>query len=506
VTPSFDAAYYDGRSALRRAVRVSVLGERLHVWGEGIDFAVPLDAVEADAPIPGAPRILRLPGGAQLRADAESVAELFAGRHRLETLVERLERRWPYALGALVVLAAFAWWFIARGLPLAAQAIAEHIPARAEAAIGEHALSAIEGRVCFPSALSAGEQEALQRSFSRMSAGLNDGHDYRLLLRSCPSLRANAFALPGGSIILTDQLVRLGGSPAGISGVLAHEIGHVRQRHGLRTLLQGAGLVALITTLAGDAAAITSLAVTLPTVLLQSGYSREFEGEADDFAVRRMRELGLSPRAFADMLALIERNHVHGGQAQAQDYFSTHPITAARIERALAAESDFDRCVHRNLAADRRLAACSSAIASGKLSGPELASAYAIRGQIQNTLGLQQAAVEDLDRALASGSRDAEVYNSLAWILATSPQDALRSAARAKELALTACELTRYQNPNIVDTLAAAHAEAGEFADAVRLQKQALESPDFDKRFAKEGRERLALYEAGRPYREAPGR
>jgi hypothetical protein len=80
----------------------------------------------------------------------------------------------------------------------------------------------------------------------------------------------------------------------------------------------------------------------------------------------------------------------------------------------------------------------------------------------------------------------------------------VRNAQRAKELALTACELTRYQEPNFVDTLAAAHAEAGEFAEAVQFQKKALESPEFDKRFGKEARERLALYAAGRPYREGP--
>ncbi len=500
----FDAVYYDGHSARRRAVRVSVTEGRLHVVGEDVRFEVALDEVDADSPIPGAPRILRLPDGAQLRAEPEAVAELFARRHRLETLVERLERRWAYALGALLVLGVFAWWFVARGLPMAAEAIAARIPPGAEAALGAQALSAIEGRFCAPSRLGAEQQEALQRAFKRVTGDLSDGHQYRLLLRDCPSIGANAFALPGGSIILTDQLVRLGAAPAGIAGVLAHEVEHVRARHGLRTLLQGAGLVALVTTLAGDAAAITSLAVALPTVLLQSGYSREFEQQADDFAVRRMRQLGLSPRAFADTLTMLEGQHPAGAKRDAPDYFATHPITAARIERALAAETDFDRCGYRNLPPDRRLAACSSAIAAGKLTGPELAAAYTIRGEIYSASGLHQSAVEDLDRALGAGSRDAEVYNTLAWLLATSTQDALRNAQRAKELALTACELTRYQEPNFVDTLAAAHAEAGEFEEAQRLQKKALESAAFDKRFGKEARERLALYAAGRPYREGP--
>jgi hypothetical protein len=117
---------------------------------------------------------------------------------------------------------------------------------------------------------------------------------------------------------------------------------------------------------------------------------------------------------------------------------------------------------------------------------------------------MHEVAVEDLDRALASGSRDPEIYNTLAWIFATSPRDAVRNAQRAKELALTACELTHYQEPNFIDTLAAAHAEAGEFSEAVQLQTKALESPKFDQRFGREARDRLALYAAGRPYREGP--
>jgi serine/threonine-protein kinase len=80
----------------------------------------------------------------------------------------------------------------------------------------------------------------------------------------------------------------------------------------------------------------------------------------------------------------------------------------------------------------------------------------------------------------------------------------VRNAQRAKELALTACELTRYQEPNYIDTLAAAHAEAGEFDDALRFQQKALDFPEFEKRFGREARSRLELYASRRPYREGP--
>jgi predicted Zn-dependent protease len=188
---------------------------------------------------------------------------------------------------------------------------------------------------------------------------LNDGHRYKLHLRNCAAIGPNAFALPGGPVVLTDQLADFGRDFSEMTAVLAHEVGHVRLRHGLRTLLQGAGLAALISTLAGDAAAITSIAVTLPTVILQSGYSREFEDEADTFALARMKEIGISPRAFADILDRLEKARTGKGASRSRDYFSTHPLTAARIERALAAETDLDRCTHQSAPREQRLQECS---------------------------------------------------------------------------------------------------------------------------------------------------
>ena len=74
------------------------------------------------------------------------------------------------------------------------------------------------------------------------------------------------------------------GSDDELLAVLAHEIGHVRGRHAMRLVLQNSGLAVLLTALAGDAVGVTFLAVALPSMLLQSGYSRQFETEADDYA------------------------------------------------------------------------------------------------------------------------------------------------------------------------------------------------------------------------------
>ena len=135
---------------------------------------------------------------------------------------------------------------------------------------------------------------------------------------------------------MTDPLAKLARNDDQISAVLAHEIGHVRHRHGLRISLQAAGLAALAAALFGDATSITSLATTLPAALLQSGYSREFETEADDYAFQRLREVGLSPKAFADIMLLLEKSRQKATGGGTRDYLSTHPATAKRIQRALS--------------------------------------------------------------------------------------------------------------------------------------------------------------------------
>jgi len=396
----FEALYYDGRSSASRAVRVQGYTSELRIVAEGLDERMPLKTVKVEPPIGDTPRILQLPGGAQLRtADDAAVSALFPQAAALESRVHGFERRWPYAVAALVVVAVASWWAVVYGVPIAAEYIAAAVPADVEAALGAQTLQVLERTGCGPSTLPATRQAALRQRLEKLSAGLGDHHAYRLEMRACPSIGPNAFALPGGTIVMTDQLVGVAQNDDQIAAVLAHEIGHVRERHGLRAVLQGAGVLALVSTLAGDAASITSLAVALPSVLLQTGYSRNFEDQADAFALQRMRQVRVSPRAFADMLGRLEQSSAPRA-GQKQDYFSTHPVTAARIERALAAETDFDRCNARGLALDRRIAVCSTAIASGKLTGPELAAAYTIRGEIYSASGLHQSAVEDLDRAL----------------------------------------------------------------------------------------------------------
>ncbi|MBX9624874.1 MAG: hypothetical protein K2X82_13800 [Gemmataceae bacterium] len=130
--------------------------------------------------------------------------------------------------------------------------------------------------------------------------------------------------------------------------------------------------------------------------------------------------------------------------------------------------------------------------------------AYVARGHYQSGRGEYAAAAADLAEALRLNPNDTGALNNLAWLLATCPDPKLRDGKRAVELAARVVAASDGKVAGHVDTLAAAHAEAGDFAEAVKHEKRALADPGYELTSGKAARARLALYEAGKPYREGP--
>jgi predicted Zn-dependent protease len=154
---------------------------------------------------------------------------------------------------------------------------------------------------------------------------------YRIEFRAAPEPGANAFALPSGVIVITDDLLKLAEDDREILGLVAHECGHVQGRHALRSVLQNSAVFVVIALITGDVSSTTGFAGALPAFLLQNKFSREFECEADRHAVTMLRATGNDPAFLAHMLERLSKAHAESG-SKALGYLQTHPSTPERIE------------------------------------------------------------------------------------------------------------------------------------------------------------------------------
>jgi Zn-dependent protease with chaperone function len=314
---SFQGTLFDGLQATRVPVSIEAAGGEITIIdATGASRRLRQDDIAPDSRIPDVPRRLRLSGGELIETDDDAAVEaVWPARDTIGRAAFMLESRGWAAWVGLGVTAVVIWIIVADLLPLAAGPASRLISPQVERVIGEHTLATLD-RVGFkPSALSEPEQASLRTKFDAFVADEPDVRQYALRFRKIGV--ANALALPGGIIVVSD------------------EIGHVRQRHAMRMVLQDSGLAVVMTVLAGDAVGTTILVAAIPSLLLRSRYSRQFESEADDYAFAMLKRHGRSPQAFADMLRRLQsQERVRQQPGALGPYLNSHPATEERIRRA----------------------------------------------------------------------------------------------------------------------------------------------------------------------------
>ena len=128
--------------------------------------------------------------------------------------------------------------------------------------------------------------------------------------------------------------------------------------------------------------------------------------------------------------------------------------------------------------------------------------ALQLRAWAYRTIGKQELALRDLREAVRLMPNNHAANDNLAWSLATCPEDRFRNGAGAVSAAKKGCELSHWKGVGCYDTLAAAYAEAGDFDQAVKYEKQSLSDSSMAPKERQEREKRLALFQQRKPFRD----
>ena len=328
------AKYYDGKTSARHEVILTLDGaghlsvNGLTTEGEVISRQYSINDISFPAHVGNMRYSLPLPEGARCEIDDyQAFAALIKPFRKtsLQHLIHHWENKLLYALLAIVLSIVALWATVEYALPVMAGIVAREIPLSLEKKLGQQSLTILDKTMFEPSQLPPERQRALQKEFNAF-IGEKDIH---VIFRKSEQIGANAFALPSGIIVFTDDIVALAQDDRELLGVLAHEIGHIKKRHVMRHILQDSATVVLLVMLTGDVSSASSLAASIPTILVQTKHSRAFEEEADHFAAEDMLQHNISPSYLGSILKRLMDEHKGTG---VPDFLSTHPNTQHRIE------------------------------------------------------------------------------------------------------------------------------------------------------------------------------
>ena len=270
-----------------------------------------IDELTIEPPLGTQPRQIYLPGGHLFRTN-----ERDALAHMLPksgwSLVSALEKFGPHLIPLVFATPFLAYGMYRLVMPLFINMALGLTPAALVHHMDKSTIATMDRFITEESKLSDETQDRLTEVFNELvEAGAGERSKrppkYRLLFRG-GKMGPNAFALPGGTVVMTDDLVEMfPDNENALAGVLGHEIGHVEKEHSLRRIYRAAGIATIVTLMAGDSGAVVEELLLEGGALLSLSFSRDQETESDNFSVDLLHEIGRDPEAMALFFEEIQK-------------------------------------------------------------------------------------------------------------------------------------------------------------------------------------------------------
>ena len=329
--------YNDGASEFLEA-ELHHIGEALYVVEKGSNQKIHVQLESVADRLGNVPRKIYFTGDSVFEcADNEAVDSFFKSENHFFSRLTKAEGSWKFIILATIATFACLIGLYRYGLPAAAQVAANATPAAVVQTMDTSTRETVDKLLFKESKLSDERKAELSQIFDELvEISGQTNPPMTLNFRDGGRLGANAIALPGGTIILTDQLEALADNDDELAGVLAHEIGHVERKHSLRQLYRALGMAFMIGVIGGDSGQVVEDVVANAALLDTFSYSRAFETESDIHSVEVMLKAGRDPLAFVDLLDKILKAHDINPEQDDTGWLSSHPGNKDRRESVKA--------------------------------------------------------------------------------------------------------------------------------------------------------------------------
>ncbi|MDO3386077.1 M48 family metallopeptidase [Gilvimarinus sp. SDUM040013] len=304
---SIHGKWYSGSSAQPTEALLSVSDDgqlRVTAQSDGRVLAQELAAVAAiSSRLGNTARFIKFDSGASFETrdneQVDAIQKQWQGGRK--GLLHALESHMGLVVASAVIVAALMWGGAIWGVPAASKAIAYKLPQDSLDTVAEETLAILDRIHFAPSELSDVRKAELHKHFAPVLAEYPQ-LPLTVIFRHGGEIGANAFALPNGTMIFTDEMVELAHSDDELVAVLAHEIGHVALRHSMRAAIANTILGFVYVTLVGDGTALSDLMIGLPVALTTFSYSRSHETEADEFSAAYLDRSNIDRTRFIDLM------------------------------------------------------------------------------------------------------------------------------------------------------------------------------------------------------------
>jgi hypothetical protein len=281
------------------------------------------------------PRRISFPDGSLFETTDNDAIDALVARHRGASSgwihgAEQFRPRLVGYVAATVLLLAALYRY---GLPALVEVAVAVTPPVVPQLLSQGTMESLDRTMLAPSAHPQDKLKPIRDGFAAIAAKTARGEGgFNLHFRKGGVIGPNAFALPDGTLVVTDELIDLAkGDTEAIVAVLGHEIGHVELEHSLRQLYRALGTAGLIMLIGGDIGGGVEDILIEGGTLVSLSYSRSAETAADAHGVRLMARAGRDPESLARFFEILETEL---GDTSDTSYFSTHPGTPERKQAA----------------------------------------------------------------------------------------------------------------------------------------------------------------------------